>query len=167
MAATILEQVKAVLAADATFGALVADENIYIPALGQASPISPTETPDAYAKASGSGVPRLRPCVVLVMTSSQPVGAGRIHKQSFLRVTVLDRQGYATTEAALNRIYALLDGGDDDGQRFVLDSGRSFTTRLVDHPVESGVDQSVVTSGATRGAAMEVARYRVDTRWPT
>jgi hypothetical protein len=166
MPATMLEAIAAALKADPTIAAIVEEENFYIPALGQVAPLSPTETPDAYEKALASGVPRLKPAVVLSGSSEQAAGAGGIHKQVFVRVTVVDRVGYANTEAVLDAAYAVLDGGNDDGQRFLLDDGSSVHTRFVDTPVKEGVDERVVTSGATRGAAMAFARYRVDMRWP-
>lgn len=163
MAATVSGAIAALLAADAGVLAAVAADCIVSLEEG-AAPISPEATPDLYERRSGSGVPVLKPCLTIGISTNVPVPATGIHWQYFARITAYAEKNYATTGAILEAVWMCLDGGTDDGVTMQLDDGRTVSTRFVDEPIRQSLDQSVVAAGAVKGAAMEQGRYRVDVR---
>ena len=159
MAGDLTTALHDVLAADATLMALLTGGIYTTRTLGTRF-ISEAQTPSAYAAGAG-GIVRLKPCCVVTPSGgAMSMGAAGCGRQEWVRIGVYDAEGYATTEAALDRVRALLHDTNVD-----LTDGRSYDVQHVDTPYRAAEDDSVV-SGTGRAAAYEAARYVCTTVWP-
>lgn len=160
MAGNVLAAVEAVLEADATLMAILTGSVYTSRSLGTRF-INETDTATAYETLAGSGgVKQLKPCCVITPSSGPtPIGAAGCDRREWLRIGCYERTGYANTEAALDRIHALLHD-----TYISLDDGRTLHIEHVDTPWRAAEDDTVMTGTGSK-ASYEAARYAVVTSW--
>ena len=161
MATTSIETVRDTLAADATLVA-IATGGVYSMNGSGRAPVNETDTPTVYATDATSGIPIMRPCIVLSVTTEAVVGPTGIGRQEWLRVSAYDPAvGYANTSAMLARVHTLLHF-----QHLSLTSGNWIHLEHIDTPYRVDVDETIETGqGGRKGASMEASRYTMVTGW--
>lgn len=158
MATSLLAAIEAVLEADATLVAILTGGVYNSRDLGAAF-INETDTPAAFGTlASSGGLVQLKPCAV-VSASSGPTPVDVCGRQEWVKIGVYDKSGYANTEAALDRIHALLND-----TTVTLTNGANYEVEHIDTPFRTATDDTVMT-GTGKPASYEAARYRCTTTW--
>jgi len=133
-----IDDVKTVLEADATLTGLLTG-GIYL-----RTEISRQNTPGAF-DANGE----IRPCCLINLESEAPAGPFEDSSQVFFRVFFYERFGYATIDAARERVYTLL-------HRQIIGSTRGWEVRHTDDILDQedqALDCSLILS--------RFMRYRV------
>ena len=160
MATKVPQAVEAVLEADATLMAILTG-GVYTERGDGRAPVSPADTPTAYSTDATSGVIEILPCAVIRTEADVPDGLTGHAQRTTLRIGVYERQGYASTGAALARIHTLLQNAFT-----TLDNGHNVHTFLLDRIRESFDESIEGGEGRRAGVSYEAARYVCVTAGP-
>jgi hypothetical protein len=158
--------VRSRLAADGLVAAIF-EGGVYVPHAGGAGggqhPINPADTPAAYETEAGSGVRLLLPCLLVVVESEAPVGAGGCHRQIILRLEGYQRDGYSSIRDGFARARQTLH--KTQGTFTGVDGSVGYYTEFLDAPFQNLTDASLVTGANKRPACYEAARFIVVTEY--
>ncbi len=159
--ADITAHVKTTLEADATLMA-TATGGVHLVSDGSGPPLTPSLTSGAYETLSDNQK-KLKPCLVISVESTPRVPWGQ---RIFLRLGAYQAMGYASTDAMLSRVRAVLDPDDQGEQLGPTSSSRYYITRHEGSLIRQSFDDSIQSADTIRdGVSYEADSYRIETEW--